>query len=124
MLQHLGSLVRPSNKVSTITRDKSGIYNYKKKKKAALSSFHETDEDQSEQLNVDLSDMRDSLLPGQFPNGIGSQIAKKVESQESQRQTNYLNIPHDIYDRDETPLMISQNSAQIWASRKEIQTLT
>jgi len=71
MLQHLGSLVRPSNKISTNTRDKSGIYNYKKKK-TALSSFHETDEDQSEQLNVDLSDMRDSLLPGQFPNGIGS----------------------------------------------------
>ena len=50
--------------------------------------------------------MRDSLLPGQFPNGIGSQFVEKVEESK-----NVLNLPPDINDIDETPLMISQNSA-------------
>ena len=48
--------------------------------------------------------MRDSLLPGQFPNGI----AKKIDGKDS---NSIVVSPIENNDQSETPLMISQYSA-------------
>jgi hypothetical protein len=48
--------------------------------------------------------MRDSLLPGQFPNGI----TKKIDDEDS---SSIVISPIENNDQSETPLMISQYSA-------------
>ena len=80
MLQHLGSLVKPCKATAT-KRQRSAIYDYKVK---PMSSFKELedDDDESEQLNFDLSDMRDSLLPGQLPPGLG-QVARQAAASDN-----------------------------------------